>query len=357
MSILLIDGIPYFYISFMMQDRLIDFTLPSNLIADAPSQARDQSRLMLLSLPQKRLSHYIFKEIEDLLYPGDMLILNDTKVLKARLFCTRESGGRVEVLLLQTVTPFVWQALIKPSKKLSIGEPLYLSNDCFFTLVKKEAPFCHLRLPEGQSAHEIMAQFGVPALPPYIRHSPLSLEDQISRYQTIYADKEGAVAAPTAGLHFTEDLLTSLRAKGVCIETVTLHVGYGTFQPLEDRHFQENKLHNERFYISDATATRLMAHRQRRIAVGTTTIRALESAWTGTRFRSGWQETTLFIQPGYRFSTCQGLITNFHLPKSSLLLLVAAFSDVAFLQEAYQTAIAESYRFYSFGDVMFLSYD
>eukprot|EP01047_Picozoa_sp_COSAG01_P000486 COSAG01_NODE_9_length_43729_cov_66.133463_23_plen_350_part_00 len=337
---------------------LLDFEVPEHLIAHQPNTKRDASRLLHVNIDKNILSHQRFCDLVDLLRDDDMIILNDSKVMPARLFAQRASGAKIEILLLHEQSPQRWQALIKPQKKVMLKETLYFPNmpaNNQVQVIEKSPTACLLQFAEGCDVHALMDAVGHVPLPPYIK---ADAAPQATRYQTVYAKHRGAVAAPTAGLHFTEDLLTKLKEKDIQIETVTLHVGYGTFQPLQAEHLAANKLHEEHFYIAPETAQRIMQHKGRRIAVGTTSARSLESAWMGDAktggLKSGWQATELLIKPGFQFKVCDCLISNFHLPQTSLLLLVAAFASQTLIQEAYQTAIAETYRFYSFGDAMFL---
>lgn len=333
----------------------INFSLPSHLIAHEPSPTRDLSKLMHISPNTGNVLHTQFKNIADILKPNDMLILNTSKVLHSRFFCTRKSEGKIEVTLVEKTSVGHWKAMIKKSKKLKKNEHLYIDQNLYFTVLEINTPFCVVKLPENISPESLMQEYGKAPLPPYIKRQ--ADQSLAKRYQTVYAKQAGAIAAPTAGLHFTKDLLQNCINKGIKIETLTLHVGYGTFQSLNENHFKQNKLHTEHFYIDPDTANKLKAHKGRKIAVGTTVTRALESAYNGKIFNSGWQQTNIFIKPTDKIKTIDGMITNFHLPNTSLLLLVASLTGINLLQKAYQIAIEKEYRFYSFGDAMLILND
>ena len=331
-----------------------NFELPEHLVAHTPAKKRDHSALMYLDKQAKQVSHHSFYNLANLLRDDDVLVLNNSKVFNARLRATKNTGASIEVLLLTELSKDKWQCLCKPAKRLKEGDILTFSDELNARVLEK-GKFCTLIFSYSGHFFEHLERLGEPPLPPYIQaDDPKQFS---ARYQTVYAAEEGSVAAPTAGLHFTADLLSTLKAKGLAIEEVTLHVGYGTFKPVTADTLDEHVMHEERFYLDNATAARLMAYKQqgrRIIAVGTTSVRVLETAFDGQAFRTGSQASDIFIYPGYEFSFVDGLITNFHLPQSTLIMLVAAFAGKAFVLSAYREAINKDYRFYSFGDAMLI---
>lgn len=334
------------------------FELPDELIAQDPLKDRSSSRLLFLDKVTGAVSHHRFREIEDYLLPGDCLVLNDTKVIPARLLGEKEdTGGHVEVLLLKRRQDDVWETLVKPGKKcrpgarLSFGEGL-LKAEVMETV--EEGNRLIRFLYEG-IFEEILDRLGEMPLPPYITHK---LQDK-SRYQTVYARHEGSAAAPTAGLHFTGELLERIEKKGVKVVFVTLHVGLGTFRPVKEENVLDHHMHSEFYCVSPEAAETINQVKDaggRIICVGTTACRTLESAADGKgRVRSGSGDTEIFIYPGYRFQVLDALITNFHLPESTLLMLVSALAGREHVLDAYAEAVKEKYRFFSFGDAMFIS--
>jgi S-adenosylmethionine:tRNA ribosyltransferase-isomerase len=338
-----------------------DFPLPPELIAQHPAAERTGSRL--LHVAGNRLDDRRFADLPALVRTGDLLVFNDTRVIKARFFGVKESGGQVEVLLERIVDETHAIAQVRASKSPRPGTRLHLA-DAFMVTVTGRAgaagEFFALELVDRDSLWELAEAHGRLPLPPYIEH-PADAGDE-ARYQTVYARAPGAVAAPTAGLHFDDALLETLRAQGVNTAFLTLHVGAGTYQPVRVERVDEHRMHSERFEIPQATADAIAETRAaggRVIAVGTTSLRALESAASpggpadGT-VRAGGAETDIFITPGYRFQVVDRLITNFHLPKSTLLMLVSAFAGLDTIRAAYAHAVAERYRFFSYGDAMLL---
>jgi S-adenosylmethionine:tRNA ribosyltransferase-isomerase len=327
-----------------------DFDLPPELIAQHPLPERTASRL--LHVAGDALRDLAFTDIERLLVPGDLLVCNDTRVLKARLLGSKPTGGRVEALIERVVEPTLAAAMVRTSHKPRRGA-VFLFDDASATDEGRRGEFFLLRFDADVNA--VMERLGHVPLPPYIAHADAA--EDAERYQTVYAARPGAVAAPTAGLHFTQELLDRLRARGVEFATLTLHVGAGTFQPVRTRNLAEHRMHSEWFDIGAATAAAVnsarAAHR-RVIAVGTTSLRALESAGRDGILRAGSAETDIFITPGFRFRIVDGLVTNFHLPRSTLLMLVSAFAGIDRIRTAYAHAIARQYRFFSYGDAMFL---
>ena len=327
-----------------------DFDLPPHLIAQHPLPERTASRL--LRVASDGLDDLTFADIERLLVPGDLLVFNDTRVLKARLLGVKPTGGRVEALIERVIEPTLAAAMVRTSHKPQPGA-VFLFDDARATVEGRRGEFFLLRFDADVDA--VMERLGHVPLPPYIAHADAA--EDAERYQTVYAARPGAVAAPTAGLHFTRELLDRLRARGIELATLTLHVGAGTFQPVRARNLSEHRMHSEWFDIDLATATAVNAARsagRRVIAVGTTSLRALESAGRGGIVRAGSAETDIFITPGFRFRIVDALVTNFHLPKSTLLMLVSAFAGMDRIRTAYAHATARQYRFFSYGDAMFL---
>ncbi|MGO3743437.1 tRNA preQ1(34) S-adenosylmethionine ribosyltransferase-isomerase QueA [Kerstersia sp.] len=335
-----------------------DYTLPPELIAQAPAARRDASRLLRLD-PQSCLHDMHFSQLPTLLQPADLLIFNDTRVIKARLFGAKHSGGKVEVLVERILSGTEVLAHIRSSKSPKPGSSLRLADAFDARVLGREGELFHLSFPEDALA--LLDQHGATPLPPYIEHSPDADDD--SRYQTVYAREPGAVAAPTAGLHFDEAMLERLASQGVARAFVTLHVGAGTFQPVRAGRIEDHVMHAERYTVPAATLAAIEQARAaggRVIAVGTTSVRALESAAAqlgGNPPPAGQAvtgDTRLFITPGYRFHYIDALITNFHLPQSTLLMLVSALAGVEPIRRAYAHAVAERYRFFSYGDAMFI---
>ncbi|UOO82368.1 tRNA preQ1(34) S-adenosylmethionine ribosyltransferase-isomerase QueA [Uruburuella testudinis] len=332
-----------------------DFELPEALIAQYPPAVRGSSRL-LAALPNAPLRDEVFSALPDWVAAGDVLVFNNTKVMKARLFGQKASGGKIEALVERVLDADTALAHIRSSKSPKPGTRLVFEGGVEAVMLERAGELFCLRFEGGQTVYEILAQNGHLPLPPYIERSADDSDD--SRYQTVYAKHQGAVAAPTAGLHFTDDLLAQLQAKGVHCAEVTLHVGAGTFQPVRVENIAEHQMHSEWFEVPDATVAAVEAAQQRGNkvwAVGTTSMRALESAARETgRLKAGCGDTDIFITPGYRFRVVDRLITNFHLPKSTLLMLVSAFSGTAHIQAVYRHAVAQQYRFFSYGDAMLL---
>ena len=330
-----------------------DYDLPPELIAQAPLPRRDDSRLLVVERRSGCLRHHCFHDLSSLLKPGDVLVLNDSRVLPARLYARKPTGGKVELLLVEPGADGTWSALTRPG--LPQGAIVYVSESSIPIEVVGLATsgLRIIRTCGGVTFPTLMAEHGELPTPSYIHTRP----SDPSRYQTIYARENGSIAAPTAGLHFTEELLNQLRQRQVEIQYLTLHVGIGTFAPVRVQKITEHHMHEERFTLSDRVAQALEHAKRagrRIIAVGTTTTRALESAWNGAGLRTGAQSTSLFITPGFRFHAIDGLITNFHLPRSTLLMLVSAFTGHELIMRAYREAISKRYRFYSFGDAMFI---
>ncbi|MHB8760219.1 MAG: tRNA preQ1(34) S-adenosylmethionine ribosyltransferase-isomerase QueA [Thiobacillus sp.] len=329
-----------------------DFDLPSDLIAQFPPDVRGASRLLHVTA-EGSLHDRMFRELPTLLGADDLLVMNDTRVIKARLFGEKDSGGKVELLVERVTGEFEALAFIRASHAPKPGARIRVADDVVLEVLDKQHDLTRLRFPAP--VLEVLDRCGRLPLPPYIEHAPTD-EDE-ARYQTVYANAPGAVAAPTAGLHFDEAMLAALQAQGVRTARVTLHVGAGTFQPVRVDKVADHVMHSERYTIPAATVAAVAearAHGGRVIAVGTTSLRALEAASQTGPLEAGVGETAIFITPGYRFRTVDALVTNFHLPRSTLLMLVSAFSGIETIRRAYAHAIAERYRFFSYGDAMFL---
>ncbi len=335
-----------------------DFHLPEELIAQTPLSDRSSSRLLLVNKEDGELAHRHFTDIINYFQPGDTLVLNDTRVIPARLFGVKEdTGAKAEVLLLKNLGDDRWEALVKPGKKLKTGAVIIFSDE-LRAVIEDEADMGGrtLRFIYQGIFQEILDRLGTMPLPPYIKET---LDDR-ERYQTVYAKHEGSAAAPTAGLHFTKELLDQIEAKGVNIAYITLHVGLGTFRPMSVEKVEEHVMHSEYFVKSQETADTINATKEqggRIIAVGTTSCRTLETVGRQCEGGplvecSGW--TDIFIYPGYKFSVVNALITNFHLPKSTLVMLVSALAGREHILAAYEEAIEQKYRFFSFGDAMFI---
>jgi S-adenosylmethionine:tRNA ribosyltransferase-isomerase len=329
-----------------------DFELPPELIAQTPLAERSASRL--LQVQGAQLTDRRFSDIVDLLQPGDLLVFNDTRVIKARLFGVKETGGKIEALVERILDARTVHAQVRASKSPPPGTRIRLADAFDVTVGERFGEFFTLHFPAD--AFELLEQYGSLPLPPYIDHEADAYDE--TRYQTVYAKEPGAVAAPTAGLHFDEALLQQLTARGVKQAFVTLHVGAGTFQPVRVEDLSQHKMHSEWYTISPETVEAVRATKaagRRVIAVGTTSMRALESGSQSGELKAGSDDTQLFITPGYTFKTVDQLVTNFHLPKSTLLMLVSAFAGFEPIRKAYAHAIANEYRFFSYGDAMLLT--
>lgn len=328
-----------------------DFDLPPELIAQFPPAVRGGSRL--LHVATGALCDRTFRDLPTLLRADDLLVMNDTRVIKARLFGQKDSGGKVELMVERVTDEFEALAFIRASHAPRPGSRIHLADEMVVEVLARQDDLTRLRFP--QPVLGVLDRLGRLPLPPYIEHTPTA--DDEARYQTVYADAPGAVAAPTAGLHFDDAILDALRARGIRTARVTLHVGAGTFQPVRVEDIAEHRMHSERYTIPQATVDAIAETRARGgrvVAVGTTSLRALEAAARHGTLRAGSDETDIFITPGYRFRVVDVLITNFHLPKSTLLMLVSAFSGVDAIRAAYAHAIRQRYRFFSYGDAMLL---
>lgn len=342
-----------------MQISDFHYDLPEELIANYPSAKRSASRLLGLDASTGQILHRQFNQLLDFLEPEDLLVFNNTRVIPARLFAQKESGGKVEILIERMLDNNRVMAQLRASKSPKPGSRLVfpIDNGSIPTaeVEGRENDFFLLRFDADLDLPALLVREGHMPLPPYIRRSDEQVDSE--RYQTIYAEKEGAVAAPTAGLHFDEELFAALRAKGVDMAYLTLHVGAGTFQPIRGDNVLEHQMHKELVNVNEEVCRQVEACRDRGgrvIAIGTTTVRSLESAARGSRLKPFHGETDIFIYPGYEFQVVDALVTNFHLSKSTLLMLVSAFSEREMLLAAYREAVEQEYRFYSYGDAMFI---
>lgn len=329
------------------------FELPERLIAQHPPKQRGASRL--LDLSGGGCAHRMFADLPALLRENDLLVLNDTRVLKARLSGVKETGGSVEVMVERVLNEHEVLAQVRASKSPKPGSKLLLAGTLAVTMLGRAGEFFHLRFEGERDVSSLLEQYGQLPLPPYITHAA-DAEDE-NRYQTVFAREPGAVAAPTAGLHFDQAMLARLQAQGVRTVYVTLHVGAGTFQPVRAENVSEHVMHSERYEVPQATLDAIRetkARGGRVISVGTTSLRALESAAQSGELRAGSGETNIFITPGYRFKVVDVLLTNFHLPRSTLLMLVCAFGGMERMLAAYRTAVENEYRFFSYGDAMLI---
>ena len=334
-----------------------DYYLPEELIAQTPMQKRDESRLMVLHRNNKTIEHKTFKDIIDYLKPGDCLVRNNTKVIPARLYGKKDTGANVEFVLLNRIDGDIWEAMVRPGNKLKPGVNVEFGDGILKATILDILPGGTRRVQFQYEGifNEILDKIGLMPLPPYIHES---LKDN-NRYQTVYAKYDGSAAAPTAGLHFTSELLKKLEEKGVKIANVTLHVGIGTFRPVKEENIEEHQMHTEHYYIKEEDAKKINETKQnggRVIAVGTTSCRTLETIAdekTGM-VKPCEGDTGIYIYPGYEFKCIDGLITNFHLPKSTLVMLVSAFAGREFILNSYNEAVKEKYRFFSFGDAMYI---
>jgi S-adenosylmethionine:tRNA ribosyltransferase-isomerase len=338
-----------------MKTSDFDFDLPPDLIAQLPAQERRQSRLLHLDGRSGALADGQFSDLPQFLKPGDLLVFNDTRVIKARLFGVKDSGGKLEVLIERVLDEHHALAHIRASHAPKPGSGLLLAGEVAATVEERQGELYRLRFAGETPLLELLEQYGSLPLPPYITHAPEALDE--TRYQTVYARQPGAVAAPTAGLHFDPAMLETLEKMGVKTAYVTLHVGAGTFQPVRVEDIAEHHMHSEWYTVPQKTVDLIRLARAeggRVMAVGTTSLRALESAAAGGELEAGSGETNIFIFPGYRFKVVERLLTNFHLPKSTLLMLVSAFGGMENIRRAYRHAVENRYRFFSYGDAMLI---
>ncbi len=333
-----------------------NYNLPEELIAQTPLEKRDESRLMILDRKKETIEHKKFKDIIEYLEPGDVLVRNNTKVIPARLYGKKTTGANVEFLLLNNIEGDIWECIVRPGNKLHVGTRVIFGDGLLKADILDIMPGGTRKVEFHYEGifNEILDKIGLMPLPPYI-HEELKQKD---RYQTVYAKYDGSAAAPTAGLHFTPELLKKLEEKGVIIANVTLHVGIGTFRPVKEETVENHEMHSEHYYIKQEDVEKINQAKKngkRVISVGTTSCRVLETiADENGMVKETEGDTQIFIYPGYKFKCLDGLITNFHLPQSTLLMLVSALAGKDFIMSAYEEAVKEKYRFFSFGDAMFI---
>ncbi|MHC4433604.1 MAG: tRNA preQ1(34) S-adenosylmethionine ribosyltransferase-isomerase QueA [Planctomycetota bacterium] len=348
-----------------MKSEELNYDLPPELIAQKPLGIRSDSRLLVLNRSAGDFVDSFFGRLGDFLVPGDCLVLNDTKVVPARFFARRSSGAKLEGLFLDEDADGLWTVYLKGTRKVKLREQLHLRDRsdvdfCTAELIEKtDSGKCKIRLTIDTDARVVLERIGFPPLPPYIKrdNDPVLAADDELRYQTVYARKAGAVAAPTAGLHFTETLIEQLKHAGIHFAFITLHVGAGTFKPVTAEYLEDHQIHSEQFSIDEENAGIIEAARNagaRIIPVGTTSTRVLETVAASPEIKAASGATDLFITPGYEFKIADAMITNFHLPRSTLLALVAAFAGLDNVLAAYNHAIEQKYRFYSYGDAMLI---
>ena len=338
--------------------NFVNIDIPNHLIAKVPLTSRSSSKLLHFNKSNGCINHHQTINLASILRHDDVLVVNNTQVYKARLEAKRKSGAICSLLILNpcNTKPEEWLALVKPSKRLKVGEILTLTKN-YELLITKKTDTGFVYLQSNTPMMQLLDDIGIIPLPPYLGHSLEDAQKLEKKYQSIFSKNIGAVAAPTASLHFDEALLTSLNQHKITIEQITLHVGYGTFQPLRPHHFEQNKLHPEQLNLNKDVALRLTDYKakgRRIIAVGTTVVRTLESCFEDNIFVASNKTTELFIKPGFKFKAIDGMLTNFHLPQSSLILLVASFIGSQAVKHTYETAIKHQYRFYSFGDAMLI---
>lgn len=333
-----------------------NYELPEELIAQTPIEKRDESRLMVLDRSKQTIEHKTFKDIIDYLEPGDCLVRNNTKVIPARIYGKKETGAKVEFLLLKNIEGDIWESIVRPGNKLHVGTKVVFGDGLLMAEILEVMPGGTRKVQFSYKGifNEVLDKIGLMPLPPYI-HEELKDND---RYQTVYAKYNGSAAAPTAGLHFTPELLKKIEEKDVKIANVTLHVGIGTFRPVKEEIVENHEMHTEHFYIKQEDVEKINETKKkgkRVIAVGTTSCRVLETIADENGFvKETEADTSIFIYPGYQFKCLDGLITNFHLPQSTLLMLVSALAGKDYIMKAYNEAVKEKYRFFSFGDAMFI---
>ena len=341
-----------------MKLKDFDYELPQDRIAQVPLQRRDASKLMVIDRGTREIHHTIFSKIGEYLPNSSLLVLNDTKVIPARLVGRKsKTGGRIELLLIEEKEKDTWEVLAKPLRSLHVGTQMEFGEGVLNAEVvdKPDNGNCLVQFNYAGVFSTILSDVGIMPLPPYIRRSPND-GDKV-RYQSVYADKQGAIAAPTAGLHFTPELLEELKDIGIDIVKLTLHVGIGTFQPVKVENVLTHKMHAEYIQLTEGVSSQIRNARQAGtniVAVGTTVVRALETAVKDDNIKPFCGYSELFIYPGYQFNVVDALVTNFHLPKSTLLMLVSAFADIELIQYAYNEALIRGYRFYSYGDAMLI---
>jgi S-adenosylmethionine:tRNA ribosyltransferase-isomerase len=345
--------------TYLMQITDFDYNLPEELIAQNPPEKRENSRMLVLDRVQKNFKDEYFYNCPNFLRETDVIVLNNTKVFPARLFGESETGAKIELFLVQETGDQIWETLARPARRLRTGKKINFGEGLTAEVLDKtEEGRVVVKFNAEKEFDQILDKIGQIPLPPYIKREDGSLDKDRERYQTVFAKERGAIAAPTAGLHFTPEILNEIKNKGIEIVEITLHVGYGTFEPVRVEDLSEHTVMSERFEISQKTAETLnkaKGENRRIIAIGTTTTRALETCISkNDKFISGKQIADLTITPGYKFKAIKGLLTNFHLPQSSLLVLVSTFGGYKFIMDAYKHAVESKYRFYSYGDCMLI---
>ncbi len=338
-----------------------DYFLDESLIAQLPAQKRENSRLLYLNRSKKTFEDKVFSDIVNLLSQEDLLVLNNTKVFPARIIGNKKTGAKIEMLLLKNIENSIWEVLIKPAKRLKNGDEIKFSEELSAKLLNKNDETCLVELHYEGNLYTILDKIGIVPLPPYIHRNENDktlAEFDKQRYQTVFAKNEGSAAAPTAGLHFTNEILEKIKQKGIKIAYVTLNVGLGTFRPVKCENILEHKMHSEAYEITQENADLInsaIKNGKNIVAVGTTSVRTLETvAQKYNKIVPCQGESELFIYPGFEFKVVNKILTNFHLPKSTLLMLVSAFAGREFILEAYKHAVTEKYRFFSYGDCMFI---
>jgi S-adenosylmethionine:tRNA ribosyltransferase-isomerase len=336
-----------------------DYELPTDSIAQSPLENRQASKMMVVDRANRTIQDRMFADLSDQLTSKDVLVINNTKVFPARLLGRSETGANVEVFLVSEVDDLIWEALSRPARRLPPGKKIIFSEELSAEVLERLSDGkTVIRFHVSDKFENVLERVGKTPLPPYIKRSDTDAENDKTRYQTVYAKQSGSIAAPTAGLHFTNDVITSIKARGVQIVEITLHVGYGTFEPVRVDDISEHRVGSETYEIDQESAdllNRAIADDRRIVAIGTTTTRALESCVSkNNKFIPGRATADLTITPGYQFKAVNSLLTNFHLPKSSLLILVSTFSDRELIMKSYEHAVASEYRFYSYGDCMFI---
>ncbi|MCU0239252.1 MAG: tRNA preQ1(34) S-adenosylmethionine ribosyltransferase-isomerase QueA [Pyrinomonadaceae bacterium] len=341
-----------------MQISDFDFELPENLIAQEPLKNRQESRMLVVNRQAKTWQDQHFFEFPQFLQKGDVIVLNNTKVFPARLYGTNETGAKIEIFLVKELENNVWETLAKPAKRLKISKKIIFNEKLLATLLEKtEEGRCLLKFNCEGNFDDVLDEIGKTPLPPYIKREKDALDKDRERYQTVYASQRGAIAAPTAGLHFTPEILDKVKEIGVEVAEITLHVGYGTFEPVRVDDLSEHKVLPEQCEITEKSAeilNKALAENRRIIAIGTTSTRALESSFIDGKIAVGKRFADLTITPNYKFKVISGILTNFHLPQSSLLVLVSTFGEHNLIINAYKHAVKSQYRFYSYGDCMLI---
>jgi len=342
-----------------MQLKDFDFDLPKELIAQKPLPQREQSRMMVINRATKEIEHAQFKDFPEYLQKNNFLVLNNTKVIPARTWGKKDEK-EIEFLFLREIEPKIWEVLCRPAKKVRLGNQIFFSFSLQAKVIKKKSEGRRVLCFNTSKVIEELKRIGYAPLPPYIKRdkSERKLKDfDLKRYQTVYAQKQGSIAAPTAGLHFTDEIIEKIKQKRILFTFITLDVGLATFQPVRVKNIRNHKMLTEHFHINESSAQMIQRAKKESIpvvSIGTTTVRALESAAGKEGIQSGSHSTDLFIYPGYRFKIVDRLLTNFHLPCSTLLMLTAAFAGYDLLMEAYEEAVKEKYRFFSYGDCMYI---